>query len=105
MTQEFQVSVFYPAGGELNMDYYVSSHLPLVERLLSAHQMTELSFVRPVEDDPEAAFQLIATLRFASREAGLAGLAAHGPETQADIPNFTDVTPMIVTGDVRVVPA
>ena len=99
----FCVSVLYPSGPDIDMTYYVESHLPLVDRLLTPLGMTGMAYWRPVEDNPDAAYQLIADLRFSSREAGLAALQAHGPETQADIANFTAATPVIMTGDLNTI--
>ena len=101
MASEFVVTVLYPAGGTFDMRYYKSSPLPLVSRLLSPLGMRQAAYIRPIEDDADAPYQLIAELRFDSREAGLAALAMHGQETQDDIANFTDVTPIIVTGDLK----
>ena len=90
------VSVFYPSGGPLDMDYYRDRHLPLVRRLLAPKGMLSLTYIQP---DQPAPFQLIAELRFADRATTDAALAAHGPETQGDIASFTAVTPVILIGD------
>jgi hypothetical protein len=44
---------------------------------------------------------LIAELRFDDMVTTERALAAHGPETQADIPNFTDLAPIIIIGETR----
>ncbi len=91
-------------GSRFDMDYYTSRHLPLVRRLLEPMGMRSLTFVREAALDPAApaqAFQLIAELRFDDMESTKAALAAHGPQTQADIPNFTDVAPVIAIGEVH----
>lgn len=90
------VSVLYPSGGPLDMDYYRDRHLPLVRRLLEPMGMLSLSYVVPDQQEP---YQLVAELRFADRETTGAALAAHGPETRADIPNFTAVVPVILVGE------
>lgn len=89
------VSVLYPSGGALDMDYYRDRHLPLVRRLLAPAGMLSLVYFAP---DQPAAYQLVAELRFADRITADAALAAHGPETQADIANFTAVAPVILLG-------
>ena len=63
----FMISVLYPAGHDFNVEYYNETHLPLVRRLFEPLGMTELAYWRPVEEDPDAAYQLIA--RFASTHA------------------------------------
>jgi uncharacterized protein (TIGR02118 family) len=44
---------------------------------------------------------LSAELRFDDMDSANRALGAHGAETQADIPNFTDVTPVILIGEVH----
>ena len=95
----FVVSVLYPPG-DFDLDYYRDTHLPLVRRLLEPAGMSGMGYWRPSEMDEGAPYQLVAELRFPDRATGLAALNAHGPETQADIPNFTPVTPVIMMGDV-----
>ena len=90
------VAVLYPAGPAFDMEYYRDRHLPLVRRLLEPAGMMSLGYYRP---DTPAPYQLIAELRFADRAATDAALAAHGPETQADIANFTAAQPVILIGD------
>jgi len=41
----------------------------------------------------------VADLRFDDMEATRRALTAHGAETQADISNFTNVTPVILIGE------
>lgn len=89
------VSVLYPSGPALDMTYYQDHHLPLVRRLLEPMGMQSLVWMHP---DQPAPFQLVAELRFADRAATDAALAAHGPETQADIPRFTAAVPVILIG-------
>ncbi len=90
------VSVLYPSGHAFDMDYYRDHHLPLVRRLLAPAGMRSLSYWCPEGD---TMFQLIAELRFDDRATTDAALAAHGPATQTDIPNFTSAPPVILIGD------
>lgn len=90
------VSVLYPSGHEFDMAYYRDRHLPLCRRLLEPAGMRTLSYYRP---DQPAAYQLVAELRFDDRHTTAQALAAHGPETQADIPNFTAAPPVILIGE------
>jgi uncharacterized protein (TIGR02118 family) len=94
------VAVLYPntPGRRFDLDYYRSTHLPLVRRLLEPAGMRSLTYYRPAEADPAAAWRLVAELRFDDMATTQAALAAHGPETQADIANFTDETPVILIG-------
>jgi len=95
------VSVLYPSepGSKFDLAYYQNSHLPLCRDLLAPMGMQSLTFYRPIVTDPGAAFQLVAELRFTDLKTTNTALAAHGPRTQADIPNFTDVKPIILIGE------
>ena len=90
------VSVLYPAGHDFDMGYYRDSHLPLCRRLLEPTGMASLTYYQPDQPSP---YQLIAELRFSDRSTMERALAAHGPETQADIPNFTSAPPVILIGE------
>lgn len=90
------VAVLYPAGHAFDMDYYRDRHLPLCRRLLEPAGMRSLTYYRP---DQPAEYQLVAELRFDSRQDANDALAAHGPETQADIANFTSAPIMILIGE------
>jgi uncharacterized protein (TIGR02118 family) len=89
-------------GSRFDLNYYTSRHLPLVRRLLEPMGMRSLTYVTERALDPAAphqAYRLIAELRFDDMATTQAALAAHGAETQADIPNFTDVAPIIMIGE------
>lgn len=94
------VSVLYPnrPGTRFDMDYYTGHHLPLVRRLLEPAGLRRMGYFRPVEADPAAPYLLVATLHFDDMDSLHAALAAHGAETQADIPRFTDAVPVILLG-------
>lgn len=89
-------------GSRFDLDYYTSRHLPLVRRLLEPMGMRSLTYVKERAPDSATlpqAYRLIAELRFDDMASTQAALAAHGPETQADISNFTDVAPVIIIGE------
>jgi uncharacterized protein (TIGR02118 family) len=89
-------------GSKFDFEYYTSHHLPLVRRLLEPMGMRSLTYVteRALESSESASlYWLIAELRFDDMESTRAALASHGAETQADIPHFTDVAPVIVIGE------
>ena len=101
------VLVLYPnlPGSRFDMDYYVKRHLKLVRDRLNPMGLRSISIISEAALDPASpgpqAYRLVADLRFDTMEATRKALAAHGPETQADIPNFTDVTPVIMIGEAR----
>ena len=61
--------------------------------------MSSLTYFIPAGQEGLAPFRLIAELRFESMKLTDAALLAHGPATQADIANFTDVAPVIAIGE------
>lgn len=91
-------------GSRFDMDYYVNRHLKLVRDRLEPMGMRSMTITTEAALDPAAgpqAYRLMADLRFDDMEATRKALTAHGPETQADIPNFTDVAPVIMIGEAR----
>ena len=93
------ISVFYPVTPDntFNMDYYLTGHLSLVQRLLEPMGLRETRVLTAAPDSP---YPVIAELTFDDLDSLNAALAAHGAETQDDIPNFTDVTPLIQISEV-----
>lgn len=96
------VSVLYPnaAGSRFDLGYYRDTHLPLVRRLLEPCGMRVLTWMLPAGDEP--AYRRVAELRFDSMAQAEAGLGLHGPQTQADIVNFTDIVPVVLLGELFV---
>jgi uncharacterized protein (TIGR02118 family) len=93
------VTVLYPktATSHFNYDYFVTKHIPLVQTRWPGMGMTRAEFLRgttTLEGGPPA-FALMATLVFASQAEMQEALAAHGAEIMGDIPNYTDVQPLI----------
>lgn len=95
----FVISVLYPLtpGTTFNMDYYMNSHLSLVNRLFEPMGQRDARVYKGLSDGGEGTptYGVIAELYFDDMDALMAALIAHGAETQADIPNFTDSIPVI----------
>ncbi len=93
------IAVLYPSanGATFDHDYYMASHTPLVRRLWSPLGLQELTVMRgiPGPDGAAPAFALIAQLTFASMDAFKDAAARHGEEIFADIPKFTNATPVL----------
>ena len=96
------LQVIYPAseGTSFDMDYYTSKHLPMVPDHIGAH-IESAVVTKGVSGGPDtpAPYHAVATLVFADEEARNAAMAAIGPLV-ADIPNFTNVQPHLLFGDV-----
>lgn len=93
------ISVIYPASPEatFGFDYYMDTHIPLVEQRWGTLGLQELRVLRgsSAADGSAPPYLAIALLSFASLEAFQAAAAQHGPEIFADIPNFTNMQPVI----------
>lgn len=94
------ITVFYPndAGSKFDMDYYLGTHVPLVEDRWAGAGMTGMKLVQgAATPDPNTPppYQVIAILDFASLEAFQGAVEEHGADVMGDIPNFTDVSPIV----------
>jgi uncharacterized protein (TIGR02118 family) len=92
------VSVAYPktATSSFDLDYYVSKHVPLVNRLWGPLGLRGAQVLRGTGSLGGApAYELICLLDFASQEAFNGAAAAHADEVMGDIPNFTNVQPVV----------
>jgi uncharacterized protein (TIGR02118 family) len=94
------VTVMYPntSGSKFDLDYYLKTHGPLVERLWRPHGLRSLKVVRGVATpDPNTPppWRIMALIEFSSLDQFKAAVKAAGKEVMGDISNFTDVTPAI----------
>ena len=94
-----KVSVLYPATetGRFDMDYYTSKHIPMVGSLLGTKLLR-------VEVDQglaggvpgaRAPFAAIAHMYFSSVEEFQVAFGPHAAQLTADVPNYTNVEPVI----------
>ncbi len=101
-----RVTVLFPRTNDsrFDMEYYLSKHVPMTTAKFQSlgipveAQVDEtLGSIPPDEPVPYAA---IGYLLFEKMEDLQKGLAAHGSEIMADIPNFTNVQPEIQIGNI-----
>ena len=96
-----RISILYPnqKGSQFDMDYYIEKHMPQSICLLSAHPgFKGVSVEKGLEGaapGAEPAYVAMCHFLFESVEAFMAAFLPHAPELQGDIPNYTDVTPVI----------
>ncbi len=94
------LTVLYPktADSQFDMDYYLNTHTPLVRERLTPLGLTgvdlESGMAGAAPDSPPA-YVMICRLNFSSPDELQTALNAHGPELTGDIPNFTDVQPLM----------
>lgn len=93
------VSVMYPnSGSKFDMDYYMNTHGPLVHEKWDPKGLNSLKVIKGfATPDPSTPppYQVIALLDFDSIDDFKAAVADGGAEVMGDIPNFTDVQPVV----------
>lgn len=100
-----KVSVLYPRteGMRFDMSYYAEHHMGLVKRLagdvLLRYEIDEgLSGPAPGSVPP---FHAAVHMYFESLESFQTGFGPHAKTLSADVPNYTDVTPVMQISTVR----
>jgi uncharacterized protein (TIGR02118 family) len=92
------VSVLYPKNDSSHFDheYYVEKHIPLVRSTWGGMGLERIEIMRGAGtlDGGLHPYELIGALTFASME-DLQKAMSQGAEIFADIPNFTNVQPLI----------
>jgi uncharacterized protein (TIGR02118 family) len=95
-----QVLVLYPRkdGSTFDLDYYHSTHMPLVTKLWQKHGLKSYAITKLSDDNP---YSVVATLDWESSES--IGKALADPSTKEvmdDITNFSSEKPTLLSGDV-----
>lgn len=101
-----KVTFLYPnkPGSRFDADYYIGVHMPLAIRLLkpalkAVSSEIGLSGAMPDQPPPNAA---IASFTFESLQAFSDAAMPHYLELQGDIPNYTDIEPVVQISDLRI---
>jgi uncharacterized protein (TIGR02118 family) len=93
------LNVIYPnrEGARFDLEYYRTSHIPLVVKVMGAEDAVLIEGVPNGETPPP--YRMIAHIRFASADALAAGLGNPGMAGAcADVARFTDLTPTVMIG-------
>jgi uncharacterized protein (TIGR02118 family) len=95
-----KLSVMYPNsdGATFDMDYYLSIHIPLAQRIIGA-ALKGISVDQGVAG--QGPYLAMGHLLFESLEALQAAMAAHAPTLMADIPNYTASQPTMQVSEVK----
>ena len=100
-----KVSVLYPAepGSRFDDEYYFNEHMPMTGRLLgpALQSVSVEKGISGAMPDQSAAFVMTCHLVFESTEAFYAAFVPHAAAIQGDIPNYTDVEPIIQIGEIK----
>jgi uncharacterized protein (TIGR02118 family) len=103
-----RVSIFYPNTQEslFNLDYYLTQHIPMLEHQLRPAGLEKIEVDEgigtPMPGQP-VPFSVIEHLIFDNFENMQMALGEHSEALMADVPNFTNVLPLVqinkVAGD------
>ncbi len=100
-----KVSVFYPneEGKKFDMDYYLNSHIPMVQEKVGAALKGGAveQGLSGVEPGSPATYVAMSHLLFDSVEAFQSAFGPHSEAIMADIPNYTDIQPTIQISEVK----
>jgi uncharacterized protein (TIGR02118 family) len=97
------ITVVYPKkdGGKFDFDYYAKKHIPMVSRFLGAnHIKSEIRKGIASPDGSPASFVCVASIWIKSIEEFQTTLAQHGPKIMGDIPNYTNIQPILQVDEV-----
>jgi uncharacterized protein (TIGR02118 family) len=103
-----KISILYPetSGSTFDMDYYLHIHMPMSIGCLSAHGgYRGVSVERGVAgQDPGAppAFVALCHFLFESAEDFVAAFTPHAALLQGDMPNYTNIVPVIQISAVEI---
>ena len=101
-----RVTALWPRTNDshFDMEYYLTKHVPMTKARLKSAGFTVVAEVDEglgsLTPGEPPAYAAIGTLLFETMEDLQKGLAAHAAEILADVPNFTDVQPVVVIGSV-----
>jgi len=98
------ITVLYPntQGSRFDVDYFVNTHIPLVEVKWGGKGLTSVKLLKgagtadPATPPP---YQVITVLGFESLQAFGAAVKESGAEVIGDVANFTDVKPIVQIND------
>jgi len=103
-----KISIMYPNNKKARFDmrYYVDTHMPLSIDLLSVHPCFKgVSVERGLggaEPGTDAAFVAMCHFLFDSIEDFMAAFMPHAARLQGDMPNYTDIKPVIQVNEVLI---
>lgn len=101
-----KVSVLYPQqqGGQFDMGYYLDRHVPMARQKLGAacRRVTVEKGLGGAAPDSAPAYAVMAHLYFESLDAFQAAFLPHVAAIEADVPNYTNLKPVVQISEVCV---
>jgi uncharacterized protein (TIGR02118 family) len=100
-----RASVLYPheEGGKFDMNYYLTTHMPLVRQRLGAALKgvsVEQGVAGGTPNSPPA-FVTLCDLQFGGIDEMQTAMAPHNAELMADIPHFTNIERSLQISEVK----
>ncbi|KAF2964863.1 hypothetical protein GQX73_g8692 [Xylaria multiplex] len=94
----YVISVVYPTGSKFDKEYYLTKHMPLVQKLWGPAGLKSWRVVQYT--NPGAPYAIQAWLEWESAEhAGAGTKSTDGATIFADVPNFSEVAAQVLTGE------
>lgn len=101
-----KVNILYPnkEGARFDLDYYVNTHMPMsIEKLGPALRGVSVEQgLGGTEPGSPPAYIAMCHLRFDSMDAFMAAFLPNAEALQGDIPNYTDIDPIIQFSEERI---
>ena len=103
-----RISILYPntPGARFDMRYYVEAHMPMSIRLLSAHDgfrgVSVEQGLNGIAPTTPPAFVAMCHFQFTSAEDFIAAFLPYAEVLQRDMPNYTDIEPVIQFNEVLI---
>ena len=101
-----KISILYPnkEGARFDMRYYIEKHMPVSIELLSAHPgFKGVSVERGVSGAvPGTDVAYVAMCHFLLADEFLEAFMPHAQTLQGDMPNYTDIEPIIQVNEVLI---
>lgn len=103
-----KISILYPnnKGARFDLRYYIDKHMPISIGLLSAHHGFRCVSVEHGLGGgitgTEAAYVAMSHYQFDTVENFMAAFTPHAAVLQGDMPNYTDIEPVIQVNEVLI---
>ena len=101
-----KVSVFYPnsEGSTFDMDYYCNNHMPMIQGFVgeALYGVSVDAGLAGMEPGAPPAYVATGYMLFDSVETFQAAFGPHAEKTMADIPNYTNIEPIIQISEVKI---
>lgn len=100
-----KVAIFYPngEGNTFDMDYYSNKHMPMAADLFgdSLKAMVIDKGLAGGAPDAPAPYVAIGYFYFENMEACQNSMGSHSDKLQADVPNYTNIQPVLQISEVQ----